>query len=142
MRTPIIIGIAFALAVSVAPGTRAETTSVSVTEKSQGQPSAPGQQKRYRATRPIMPDARTGLWRLPTEQEVVDAVANLATLTDRSSEGLQQTQLASNAVVVELGNGFAGVLLARPNEDGTIETRCVFTFEEGAEFLGLIEAVQ
>jgi len=30
-------------------------------------------------------------------------------------------------------------MLARPADDGTFETRCVFTFEEGAEFLGLVE---
>jgi hypothetical protein len=29
-------------------------------------------------------------------------------------------------------------MLARPRADGSIETRCVFTFEEGAEFLGLV----
>jgi len=33
-------------------------------------------------------------------------------------------------------------MLARPNEDGTWETRCVFTVEEGAAFLGLVEDVQ
>jgi len=30
-------------------------------------------------------------------------------------------------------------MLARPNADGTWETKCVFTLEEGAEFLGLVE---
>ena len=43
---------------------------------------------------------------------------------------------------MDLAGGFAGVLLARPNDDGTWETRCVFTVEEGAAFLGFVEEVQ
>ena len=43
---------------------------------------------------------------------------------------------------LDLAGGFAGVLLARPTGDGKWETRCVFTVEEGAEFLGLVEDVQ
>jgi hypothetical protein len=31
------------------------------------------------------------------------------------------------------------VMLARPNADGTWETRCVFTMDEGLRFLGLVE---
>jgi hypothetical protein len=30
-------------------------------------------------------------------------------------------------------------MLARPGDGGTFETRCVFTFDEGASFLGLVE---
>jgi hypothetical protein len=41
---------------------------------------------------------------------------------------------------VDLGGGFGGVMLARPAADGSWETLCVFTFEEGAAFLGLVEA--
>ena len=41
-------------------------------------------------------------------------------------------------MTVDLDGGFGGILLARPNDDGTWETRCVFTLEEGAEFLGLV----
>lgn len=111
-------------------------------EAAQGPGNAPGQQKKYRATRPIVPDRQTGQWRMPTADEVVETVANLTTLTNRASEGLPETQVADAGVAVDLENGFAGVLLARPNEDGTLETKCVFTFEEAAEFLGLVEDAQ
>jgi hypothetical protein len=47
--------------------------------------------------------------------------------------------LANGATVIDLDGGFGGVLLGRPNGDGTWETKCVFTLEEGAEFLGLVE---
>lgn len=99
---------------------------------------SPANQKRYKATRPIVVDRQTGQRRMPNQQEVDEVVATLSALAKRP-ENLPQTSVASGAVAIDLEGGFAGVMLARPNEDGTWETRCVFTFEEGAEFLGLVE---
>jgi hypothetical protein len=96
-------------------------------------------EKRYKATRPIVVDQQTGRLRMPTKQEVNEVLGNLATLAKRESEGLQQTSLANGGVAVDLEGGFGGVVLARPTADGGWETRCVFTFEEGVEFLGLQE---
>jgi hypothetical protein len=96
-------------------------------------------QKRYKATRPIVVDQQTGQLRMPTKKEINEVVESLATLANRSSEGLQQTSLADGAITVDLDGGFGGVMLARPNGDGTWETMCVFTIEEGAAFLGLVE---
>jgi hypothetical protein len=96
-------------------------------------------QKRYRATRPIVVDQQTGQLRMPTKKEISEAVESLATLAKRPSEGLEQTALANGAVAVDLDGGFGGVMLARPKADGTWETKCVFTIEEGAAFLGLVE---
>ncbi len=98
----------------------------------------PPTQKRYKATRTIA-DRQTGQLRMPTNQEIDEMVGNLATLANRPAEGLQQSSVANGGVAVDLGGGFGGVMLARPNADGTWETKCVFTFEEGAEFLGLEE---
>jgi hypothetical protein len=94
--------------------------------------------KRYKATRPIIVDRQTGQLRMPTKEEIDEAVQSLATLAKRP-EGLQQSSLANGTVTVDLDGGFGGVMLARPNADGTWETKCVFTFEEGAEFLGVVE---
>jgi hypothetical protein len=96
-------------------------------------------QKRYKATRAIVVDKQTGQLRLPTKQEVEEVVQSLTTLAKRSSEDLQQTTVASGAVALDLDGGFAGVMLARPKGDGTWETKCVFTLEEGIEFLGIVE---
>ena len=96
-------------------------------------------QKRYKATRPIVIDQKTGLLRMPTKKEIDEAIKSLSTLAKRSSEGLQQMSLPNGAVAVDLEGGFGGVLLARPNDDGTWETKCVFTIEEGTAFLGLVE---
>ena len=95
-------------------------------------------QKRFKGTLPIVVDKQTGQQRLPHQEEVDEVVASLSVLTNRP-ENLSQTPTASGAITVDLEGGFGGVMLARPNADGTWETKCVFTFAEGAEFLGLVE---
>jgi hypothetical protein len=95
-------------------------------------------QKKYKATRPIAVDTQTGQSRMPTQEEVDEVVANLAQLANRP-ENLPAAQGAGSGEVVDLEGGYGGVLLGRPTDDGSFETRCVFTFEEGAEFLGLVE---
>ena len=96
-------------------------------------------QKRYKATRPFVVDRQTGQLRMPTKQEIDEVVSNLSTLAKRPSEGLPQTAAANGGVAVDLDGGFGGVMLARPADDGTWETKCVFTLEEGIEFLGIQE---
>jgi hypothetical protein len=103
--------------------------------------SAPGQvkEKHYKATRPFVVDKQTGQVRMPTQQEVDEVVANLSAFGQRPTETLQQSAQPGGAVGLDLDGGFNGVVLARPNGDGTWETKCVFTLEEGAEFLGIVE---
>jgi hypothetical protein len=103
---------------------------------------AQARQKHYKATRAIVVDRQTGAVRMPTQAEVDAVVANLAALGQRPDASLAQANQPSGAVTVDLDGGFGGVVLARPNEDGTWETRCVFTLEEGAAFLGIVEDVQ
>jgi hypothetical protein len=94
--------------------------------------------KRYKGTRAFVVDKQSGEVRLPTLEEVDEVIANLSAHAQRPAESLAQTSHASGAVGVDLDGGFGGVLLARPSGDGTWETRCVFTLEEGVEFLGLV----
>ena len=100
---------------------------------------APVVQKRYKPTRAFVVDQKTGQLRMPTRQEVDETVASLATLAKRPTEGLRQSALSSGAIAVDLDGGYGGVVLARPKGDGTWETKCVFSIEEGAAFLGLVE---
>ncbi len=95
-------------------------------------------QKRFKGTRPIVVDQQTGQQRLPNQGEVDEVVASLSVLANRP-EDLPQTPTAAGGISVDLEGGFGGVMLGRPNADGTWETKCVFTFAEGAEFLGLVE---
>jgi hypothetical protein len=112
--------------------------STSVTASPAPAPTPPGQ-KHYVGTKRIVKDSQTGEIRTPTQPEVDELVSQLTTLAKRTTDDLQQTAAANGAVGLDLAGGFGGVMLGRPNGDGTFETRCVFTFEEGAEFLGLVE---
>ena len=121
--TMLVVALGLLLAMMSAPGTSAQGTQ--------------GRAKKYKGTRAIVVDSTTGQLRLPTQQEVDQAVQGLSSLTPKPVEDAQQTTLSNGAVAVALDG--SGVVLARPNGDGTFETRCVFSFEEGAEFLGLVE---
>lgn len=124
-----------AAAVAIAIISLAGSTPAAATNDAADQAKA----KHYKATRAYVIDKETGAVRMPTQQEVDDVVGNLSALGQRPAENLQQTPQSNGAVAVDLDGGFGGVLLARPNADGTWETKCVFTLEEGAEFLGLVE---
>jgi hypothetical protein len=118
----LIVAIGLLLAMMSGPGMSA-----------QGQ----GKAKKYKGTRAIVVDSTTGQPRLPTQQEVEQAVQGLSSLVPKPVEDARETTLSNGAVAVNLEG--SGVVLARPNGDGTFETRCVFTFEEGADFLGIVE---
>lgn len=95
-------------------------------------------QKKYRGTRRIVKDTSTGEFRLPTEAEGDKIVADLASLTKRP-EDLPSTVGVAGGVSMDLEGGFAGTFVGRPKADGTTETLCVFSLEEGLEFLGFVE---
>ena len=76
---------------------------------------------------------------MPTQEEVDEVVATLTTLGQRPAEDLSAVAEADGALTVDLNGGYSGITLARPRADGSWETKCVFTVEEGAEFLGLVE---
>jgi hypothetical protein len=103
-----------------------------------GTKSSNASEKKYKATREIVIDKETGQRRMPTQEEIDEVVVNLSQLANRP-ENLPTTEGAGGGELVDLGGGYNGVLVGRPADDGSFETRCVFTFEEGAEFLGLVE---
>jgi hypothetical protein len=108
----------------------------------QGTQDAPGQQKKYKTTRPIVKDQQTGELRLPTTEELQQTIDSLSSLTRRDVAAAQPTATAVTGWSALGVSATSGVFVVRPNEDGTMETRCVFTFEEAAAFLGLVEDIQ
>jgi hypothetical protein len=96
--------------------------------------------KKYVATREIIFDKASGTLRLPTTQEIDDLVTHISSLTNRSTDGLTVTQQANGMKVMSLQGRFSGVVLGRALADGTTEVRCVMTFGEALEFLGLEES--
>ena len=97
-------------------------------------------QKKFKATRPFVVDKQNGQPRMPTQEEIDKVVSDLAQLANRP-ENLPSVPAANGGVAVDLGGGFGGVMLARPGSDGGFEMKCVFSLEEGAEFLGLVEEI-
>jgi hypothetical protein len=124
VRTLVVAAIALLVALSTGGGMSAQ--------------SAQWKAKKYKGTRAIIVDSATGQLRLPTQEEVDRAVKSISSLVPRPVEEARERTVSSGAIAVSLEGG--GVVLARPNGDGTFETRCVFTFEEGADFLGIVEA--
>lgn len=114
------------------------TAGAPLAANTQSPPAQGAKSKSYKATRAFVVDKETGKMRMPTQEEVDEVIANLSAFGQRPAEALQQVSDASGAVGVALDGGFGGILLARPNDDGTWETKCVFTLEEGAEFLGIV----
>ena len=98
------------------------------------------QQTEYVATRKIVFDRESKTLRYPDQAELTRLVTDLKRMTDQSEANLRRFQLADGGEGVDLDGRFGGVMLARPRPDGSMETRCVFNFEEGAQFLGLAEA--
>ena len=93
----------------------------------------------YTATRAIAMDSATGKYRKPNGAETRQLVADLKALTRQPvATSMKSTAHDTGGITAKLDKAFGGVVLARPRADGSIETRCVFTFEEGAEFLGLV----
>jgi hypothetical protein len=94
---------------------------------------------KYTATRAIAMDSATGKYRKPSDTEIKKLVAELQAMTRQpAATAMTSTAQKTGGVTARLDKAFGGVVLARPKADGSIETRCVFTFEEGAEFLGLV----
>jgi hypothetical protein len=94
---------------------------------------------KYTATRAITLDSATGKFRKPNAAEIEQMVADLAAMTRQPvATAMVRTAHDTRGITAKLDKEFGGVMLARPRADGSYETRCVFTFEEGAEFLGLV----
>jgi len=98
--------------------------------------------KTYVGTKDIIVDKQTGKARKPTADETRELVVTLSTLTNRSSDGLSVVARPDGIKQVDLDGRFNGVTLARPGADGSMEVRCVTSFDEGADFLGLEEITQ
>jgi hypothetical protein len=100
----------------------------------------PGTNKTYVPTREITVDQQTGQVRKPTAEETQQLVASLSSMLNPSTDGLTGRTLSDGTRQVTLEGRLAPVAIARPREDGTMEVRCVTSFEEALDFLGLVEA--
>ena len=89
--------------------------------------------EKWVGTRAIVRDAKTNKLRKPTESEVREMVKSIKQLTARPTVRIESA--SAQGGVSEAAP--AQVVIARATEDGGMETLCVGSFEEAAEFLGL-----
>ncbi len=76
-----------------------------------------------------------GRLRPVTAEEAQQLVASMARFVDQSSEGLTETVLPSGAVVLDLGDRFQSVSVARLAADGSVVARCLGSTKEAEQFL-------
>jgi hypothetical protein len=101
------------------------------------QRSAPDDGRVWVGDLPIHLDKATRTVRRPTKAEARQLVSWLRGALDRSGRGLAPTVKDDGTRQVTVQGRFGGVIVARALPDGTMETRCVSTFEEATAFLGL-----
>jgi hypothetical protein len=104
-------------------------------------PAAAAAPRKFKPTREVVRDQQTGSRRLPTIEEVDAIVLRLAAIAS-APDSLVETTTPNGTVAARLPRGSNGIVLARLADDGRWETRCVFSLDEGAEFLGLIEVIE
>jgi hypothetical protein len=93
--------------------------------------------KTYVATKEIIFDQASGKLRKPTDAETQQLVAQISSLTNRTTDGLSAKTLPNGTKQISLEGRFGGVVLGRAREDGSTEIRCVTTMDEAVAFLGL-----
>jgi hypothetical protein len=94
--------------------------------------------EKWIGTRAIVRDAATGKLRRPTVAEATSLARSLKQLTSRpESINANATAAADGSRQGVINGAFANVVVGRPRADGTVETLCVQSFEEAAQFLGL-----
>jgi hypothetical protein len=97
----------------------------------------PADTRSYVAERNIIKDSASGQFRRPTTDETRKLVDELKTMLSPAVSDLQATAVAGGGSRIGAQGRFTEVIIARPAADGRMETRCVSSLEEAAEFLGL-----
>ena len=93
--------------------------------------------ERWTATKPIVFDAATKQLRKPTAAETVAIVRSLRELTFAHGQ-MNPTTQADGTRIAHADGGFAQIVVGRAKEDGSMETRCVASFDEAVDFLGFV----
>lgn len=82
-------------------------------------------------------DPQTGQIKPMTAEKAQEIAADLKVRLNKSTDGLVQVQNRDGSVSMDLQGRAQNVVLARTNEDGTVENACVDEPLAAAEFLGI-----
>lgn len=97
--------------------------------------------ERWSATRAIIFDQATKTLRKPTAAETASMVEHLEKMTSKPVRTIAGRVQANGTRQGSIEGEQANVVVARATADGQHETLCVQTFDEAAEFLGLVRVV-
>lgn len=90
----------------------------------------------------VQVDSTTGQLRPLTPDEARRLAAGMQRYLNRSTEGLQVTQLPNGGEAVNIEDRFENFSVAKRNPDGTIATECIATPEELNSFLGIKQTAE
>ncbi|MEA2463502.1 MAG: hypothetical protein QOJ98_1249 [Acidobacteriota bacterium] len=97
--------------------------------------------EKWSATRAIIFDQATKTLRKPTAAETASMVEHIEKMTSKPVRAIAGRIQANGTRQGSIEGEQANVVVARATADGQYETLCVQTFEEAAEFLGLVRVV-
>jgi hypothetical protein len=117
-----ILGIGLAGAMMMRPGDIA----VKAQETNRGEDAAVSL-----AGRKVRIDKNSGKLRDLSQQEARELISTLTAMTTRT----ERAAAAPGGSTLDQIEGFDHVVVGRPNEDGTVEVRCVGSVEEAVSFL-------
>ena len=125
-------------AVMINASPRAEKVNAAAARKATPATQSVVEREKWVGSRAIIFDATTKSLRKPNAKEVAQMVDSLRTLTSKPKSFLTPRVQSTGARQAVLEGELANVIVARATANGGVETRCVQTFEEAAEFLGLV----
>ena len=97
--------------------------------------------EKWTASRPIIFDQATRKLRKPNATETAAMVESLQQLTSKPVTAIRGRIQTNGVRQGSIEGEQANVVIARATADGQYETLCVQTFDEAAEFLGLVRVI-
>jgi hypothetical protein len=97
--------------------------------------------QKWVATKAIIFDQETKSLRKPTETETATLVRTLRQLSNKPARAVKSASAGMTDGTTRQGSAkeaLTYIVVARAAADGTMETRCVASMDEAADFLGLV----
>jgi hypothetical protein len=116
---------------------RAEKVNQAAAKRAAAAPSVM-KQELWKGSKAIIFDQETKQLRKPTMAEVAQMVRHLRQMTSKPVQAIAGRVQSNGVRQGSLEGEQANVVVARAKEDGQYETLCVQTFEEAADYLGLV----
>ena len=117
---------------------RAEKVNEAAARRAASAPESVMKRELWTGSKAIIIDQETKQLRKPTMSEVALMVQHLRRMTSRPARAIASRVQSNGVRQGSIEGDQANVVVARATEDGQYETLCVQTFDEAADFLGLV----